>query len=69
MVLLALAAMPPDVRKGFAFPATKKLEVRLCLTSEAQPRKNGGAVTESHRLSAHQAAQPRRNPVMPFRVV
>ena len=31
--------------------------MRLCLTSEAQPREKGGAGTESHGLSAHQAAE------------
>jgi hypothetical protein len=54
-----LAARPPDVRKGFAFPAASSKQERL-------PDKGGTAAnskgirTESQRLSAHQAAS-RRN--------
>jgi len=36
-VKLVLAALPPDVRKGFAFPVKRLfLMPRLCLESEAQ---------------------------------
>jgi hypothetical protein len=43
-----IAALPPDVRKGSAFPSTRlnTKAVRL------------GRLPESHRLSADQAAQP-----------
>jgi hypothetical protein len=32
-----LAARPPDVRKGFAFPAASSKQERLCLIRAAQP--------------------------------
>ncbi len=55
------AAVPPDVRKGSAFPMLSSGEF-----SEAVPRECLGgtasnkllAFPESHRLSAHRAAKP-----------
>src|SRR6266853_1849515 len=55
-----MAALPPDVRKGFAFPEFLDL-----FSSEATTRQVGGlaseaeiAITESRRLSVHQKAKP-----------
>ena len=45
-----IAAPPPDVRKGSAFPSTRLNTKVLRL----------GRLQESHRLSAHQAAQPQQ---------
>ena len=57
-----VAARPPDVRKGFAFPTRLSFQMRLCRLvrwPEAQPpqfQKNG--LTERQSLSSHQRAQP-----------
>ena len=45
-----IAALPPDVRKGSAFPHTRLNTKAFRL----------GRLPESHRLSAHQAAQPQQ---------
>jgi hypothetical protein len=56
---LLAAAQPPDVRKGSVFPRlTFSLSGRLCLPrvqAEAEPREDTSE-SESHKLSAHQAA-------------
>ncbi len=53
--------MPPDVRKGCAFPTTSALVWAMPvynLTAGIAPKNRIG--TERHSLSAHQAAQPQR---------
>ena len=45
-----IAALPPDVRKGSAFPSTRLNTKAFRL----------GRLPESRRLSAHQAAQPQQ---------
>jgi hypothetical protein len=56
---LRLNAVAPDVRKGFAFPASYNLEVKLCLTNETQPRGKVGPEGKpwAFRTSGGKAAQ------------
>ncbi len=60
---LLLAASPPDVRKGSAFPVSVFTEggyASFILDStEAQPPHSIEAYPERQGLSAHQAAEPR----------
>jgi hypothetical protein len=58
------AALPLDVRKGFAFPKQEpSLErLRLATAREALPL-NKYIMSERHSLSAHQAAKPQRKPM------
>jgi hypothetical protein len=51
------AALPPDVRKGSAFPNPSLKSVRLRLTRGIASI-NTYCATEGHRPSAHQAAKP-----------
>lgn len=55
-----LAAPPLDMRKGSAFPASVILASFRGYASEteAKPQRELNVVTESHRLSAHRAAEP-----------
>jgi hypothetical protein len=60
------AALPPDVRKGFAFPETTCFKLRgyaSVRAVEAQPLPNPRAsLTERQSLSAHQTAEPKTLP-------
>jgi hypothetical protein len=50
----AFAALPPDVRKGFAFPSIPNLvAARLSLAADLRE-----ASPVRHSLTAHQAAKP-----------
>jgi hypothetical protein len=53
-----VAALPPDVRKGCAFPErVGKMRLQPDSSLGAQPlAKRMGSVTERHSLSAHQGA-------------
>jgi len=54
------AALPPDVRKGSAFPAVVLILIpQAARLSLAACDKGLRRATESQRLSAHQAAKPR----------
>ena len=52
------AALPLDVRKGFAFSGRYFIKRRLCLRSEAQHRKERPRLPVRRSLTAHQAAEP-----------
>ncbi|PYS39566.1 MAG: hypothetical protein DMF71_15035 [Acidobacteria bacterium] len=60
-----VAASPPDVRKGFAFPAGLDFVFTSNFRRGCASPKVGGhtkrLVSESRRLSAHQAAKPRND--------
>ena len=62
MTSSCLAAVPPDVRKGSAFPIQGPLVFCEAMphtpAAEAQPQKSKGRTTERHSLSAHQVAEP-----------
>jgi hypothetical protein len=49
------AAMPPDVRKGSAFPQVTPRKL-WAVPADGRSPSNGRASAESRRLSAHQAA-------------
>ena len=55
-----MGAPPLDVRKGFAFPIQPKMTLALARLSLAKAKgEDKASHTESRRLSAHQAAEPR----------
>src|SRR5216684_985056 len=58
------SALPPDVRKGSAFPASELLFRGYASTlrrREAQPPNLKTSLTERRSLSAHQRAKPKTN--------
>jgi len=64
-MLRKIAAVPPDVRKGSAFPVTiEKISGGCAARVEAQPQQSFKNLTERHSLSAHRRAQPEK-PFLP----
>jgi hypothetical protein len=58
------AALPPDVRKGSAFPFAFLRFSRLRLGSGGAASNNSTGVSERQSLSAHQAAEPLSCPLL-----
>jgi hypothetical protein len=55
---LPLMALPLDERKGYALPGRVCNRPSYAYVSKAEPHKERSELSESLRLSAHQAAKP-----------